>query len=152
VTNTANTAAADAQTSGSDQLVRELNDDLQLEFQSIVQYVNHVATITGAEFTSTVDELKVHLAQELNHATVLAEQVAFLGAIPASEVPAVEVVSDARGALQADLELETRQLQRYRERVEQATGLGLPDVAEALRPLLTETQEHVRDLQAALGQ
>ena len=47
--------------------------------------------------------------------------------------------------------LETRQLERYRERVQQATDLGLADVAEALRPLLTQTQEHVRDLSAALG-
>jgi bacterioferritin len=151
VADTANTAASDTPTSGSDQLVKDLNDDLQLEFQSIVQYVNHVATITGAEFTSTVDELKVHLSQELRHATVLAEQVAFLDAVPASQVPAIAVSSDSRSALQADLDLETRQLERYRERVEQATALGLPDVAEALRPLLTETQEHVRDLQAALG-
>ena len=38
-----------------------------------------------------------------------------------------------------------------RARVQQANDLGLADVAEALRPLLTQTQEHVRDLQAALG-
>jgi bacterioferritin len=29
--------------------------------------------------------------------------------------------------------------------------LGLADVAEALRPLLEQTQEHVRDLQTVLG-
>jgi bacterioferritin len=55
-------------------------------------------------------------------------------------------------ALRADLSLETDQLERYRKRVQQAQDLGLPDVAEALRPLLTQTQEHVRDLQTALGQ
>jgi bacterioferritin len=135
----------------ADDLVAELNGDLELEFQSIVQYVNHVATITGPEYTSTVDELKVHLGQELRHATVLAEQVAFLGGVPATQVPQPAATTDSRGALQADLELETRQLERYRARVEQCMAHGLPDVAEALRPLLTETQEHVRDLQAALG-
>jgi len=36
--------------------------------------------------------------------------------------------------------------------VQEASELGLPDVAEALRPLLTQTREHVRDLQSALGQ
>ena len=132
-------------------LVAELNRDLETEFQSIVQYVQHVATITGAEYTSTVDELKIHLTQELHHAMVLAEQVAFLGGTPASSVPEVEPVTESRAALQADLDLEAAQLQRYRDRVQQATDMGLPDVAEALRPLLTETQEHVRDLQAALG-
>lgn len=48
-----------------------------------------------------------------------------------------------RPALQADLELEERQLQRYRDRVAEAGTLGLPDVAEALRPLLEQTQDHV---------
>jgi hypothetical protein len=57
------------------ELIELLNDDLETEFQSIVQYVRHVATISGAEFTSTVAELKVHLGQELQHATTLAEQV-----------------------------------------------------------------------------
>jgi bacterioferritin len=60
--------------------------------------------------------------------------------------------TDARAALRADLELETSQLERYRERVQQANELDLADVAEALRPLLTQTQEHVRDLQSAIGE
>lgn len=134
------------------QLVDDLNEDLRLEFQSIVQYVAHVATITGPEYTSTVEELKIHLTQELAHALVLSEQVAFLGGTPATTVPEPPAVGDSKAALRADLDLETTQLERYRARVEQAAGLELPDVAEALRPLLTETQEHVRDLQAALGQ
>ncbi len=133
------------------ELIELLNDDLETEFQSIVQYVRHVATISGAEFTSTVAELKVHLGQELQHATTLAEQVSFLGGEPSTRVPDVATAADSREALEADLALETRQLERYRERVQQATDLGLADVAEALRPLLTQTQEHVRDLTAALG-
>ena len=133
------------------ELIELLNDDLETEFQSIVQYVRHVATISGAEFTSTVDELKIHLGQELQHATTLAEQVSFLGGEPSTRVPDVASATDSRGALEADLALETQQLERYRERVQQATDLGLADVAEALRPLLTQTQEHVRDLSAALG-
>lgn len=133
-------------------LVADLNEDLRLEFQSIVQYVQHAAVITGPEYTSIVDELKVHLTQELHHATTLAEQVAFLGGTPETSVGAPPAVTDSRGALRADLELEERQLDRYRARVDQANESGLPDVAEALRPLLTQTQEHVRDLKAALGE
>jgi bacterioferritin len=133
-------------------LVADLNEDLRLEFQSIVQYVQHVATITGPEYTSTVDELKVHIGQEVQHAMALAEQVAFLGGTPETTVGAVLVAPDSHAALRADLELEERQLERYRTRVAQANDGGLPDVAEALRPLLTQTQEHVRDLKAALGE
>lgn len=136
----------------NDQFIDALNEDLELEFQSIVQFVQHIATITGPEYTGTVDELKVHLNQELAHAITLAEQIAFLGGTPATTVGTVAPASDSREALAADLRLESAQLDRYRERVQQAVDLTLPDVAEALRPLLTETQEHVRDLQAALGE
>ena len=143
-----NTAATDLTTEA---LVEHLNDDLRSEFQSIVQYIQHIALITGPEYTSTVDELKIHIGQELVHATTLAEQVAFLGGTPATASREIKPFEDSRGALQADLDLEVEQLDRYRTRVQEATELGLVDVAEALRPLLTQTQEHVRDLQSALG-
>jgi len=129
-----------------------LNEDLQTEYQSIVQYINHIATITGPEFLSIIGELKVHLGQELVHAQTLADQVSFLGGRPATTVPRVQTASDSRGALAADLHLENDQLERYRERFSQASELGLADVAEALRPLLEQTQEHVRDLKTALGE
>jgi bacterioferritin len=135
-----------------DAFIDLLNEDLSTEYQSIVQYVQHIAVITGAEFLSTVDELKVHVNQEVSHAETLAEQVDFLGGVPTVKVAPVSSATDATSALKADLMLEERQLERYRERVQQANDLGLADVAEALRPLLTQTQEHVRDLQAALGE
>jgi bacterioferritin len=99
-----------------------------------------------------VTELKAHLAQELPHAQILAEQVSFLGGEPGTTVPPVERNADGRMALQADLRLETEQLECYRERFGQANDLNLADVAEALRPLLEQTQEHVRDLRMALGE
>ena len=131
--------------------VSAMNEDLGTEYQSIIQYNNHVATITGAEFLSVIDELKVHLNQELAHAQILAEQVSFLGGTPTTTVPPIETASSSRGALAADLRLEANQLERYRQRFAQANELGLADVAEAIRPLLEQTQEHVRDLQTALG-
>jgi bacterioferritin len=129
-----------------------LNEDLSTEYQSIVQYNLHISTITGPEYVSTVEELKLHLGQELSHAQVLAAQVSFLGGSPTTTVREVAKTSTSKEALTADLRLEQEQLQRYRDRFGQATELGLADVGEALRPLLEQTQEHVRDLQAALGE
>jgi bacterioferritin len=134
-----------------DSFIESLNEDLETEFQSIVQYVQHTAAITGPEYLSTVDELKVHLGQELQHAQILAEQITFLGGTPTTRVPDVAEWKDSKEALEADLRLEESQLERYRKRFAQANELGLADVAEALRPLLEQTQEHVRDLHGALG-
>ncbi|MCW2880030.1 MAG: putative Bacterioferritin [Sphaerisporangium sp.] len=128
-----------------------LNEDLESEYRSIVQYTQHTTTIKGAEYQSIIEELKAHLHQELEHATTLAGQIAFLGGTPSVSVPTIPSVPDGAEALQLDLDLETAQLERYRERVSQAMDLGLPDVAEALRPLLQQTQDHVMDLQGALA-
>ena len=38
----------------TEDFVKLLNDDLATEFQSIVQYVQHIAIVTGAEYTNTV--------------------------------------------------------------------------------------------------
>jgi bacterioferritin len=133
------------------QLVQLMNEDLGTEYRSIVQYNQHIATLKGLEIQSLLAELRQHLTQELNHAVVLAEQIDFLGGVPTVDVPTVPSSTDTQGALQLDLALEEQQLQRYRDRIQQAQELSLPDVAEALRPLLEQTQEHVRDLRSALG-
>jgi bacterioferritin len=134
-----------------DSLIALLNEDLELEYRSIVQYIHHIATIKGAEYQSILDELNAHVTEEVQHALALARQIDFLGGVPSTRVPTIAEVTDARSALRDDLDLETAQLERYRERVAQADELGLPDVAEVLAPLLQQTQEHTRDLLAALG-
>ena len=135
-----------------DKLVDLLNGDLKLEFRSIVQYTQHLATVKGIEFQPVAEMIRPHLRQELEHATVLAAQIDFLGGVPTTHVPEVPSEADPERALMADLELEERQLAGYRERFEQAEEIGLPDVAEALRPLLEQTQDHVRELRSALGE
>jgi bacterioferritin len=132
-------------------LIDFLNEDLASEYKSIVQYVHHIATITGPEYGAIAEELRSHVGQELEHALTLAEQIDFLGGTPTTDVPTVQQIDDPRRALEQDLELEEDQLERYRERVSQFESENLTDVAEAIRPLLEQTQDHVRELQQALG-
>jgi bacterioferritin len=134
-----------------DEFVRCLNEDLELEFRSVVPYVQHIASVKGAKYQQILIELRDHLTQELNHAQTLADQIDFLGGTPSTRVPSFGEASSSEAALNQDLALESRQLSRFRDRVEQAHELGLPDVAQALSPLLHQTQEHVQDLRAALG-
>jgi bacterioferritin len=132
------------------QLIEELNEDLALEYRSILQYVQHIATVKGARYQQLLKEIEHHLAQELEHATTLAKQIDFLGGVPTGEVAEFTPDQHNEAALEQDLSLEEAQLQRYRERMEHAESLGLPDVSEALAPLLEQTQDHVRELRVAL--
>ncbi|MGA8118106.1 MAG: ferritin-like domain-containing protein [Actinocatenispora sp.] len=135
-----------------DEFLSRLNEDLSTEYQSIVQYTQHIATIKGVEYQALIEELRKHISQELNHALTLAEQIDFLGGTPTVAVPTIQDATESRAALKLDLDLERRQLDRYRSRVQEAVELGLPDVAEALKPLLEQTQDHVMDLESALGE
>jgi bacterioferritin len=92
-----------------------------------------------------LSELETHVEQELQHATTLAKQIDFLGGKPTTKVAEFSTAKKDREALELDLSLEEKQLERYRDRVGQADELGLPDLAEALAPLLQQTQDHVRD-------
>ncbi|MGA9492402.1 MAG: ferritin-like domain-containing protein, partial [Mycobacterium sp.] len=105
--------------------IERLNEDLGTEYQSIVQYIQHIATIKGPQFHSITEELANHLGQELQHAKILAQQIDFLGGTPTVEVPDVPDVTGGAAALKADVELEQRQLDRYRQRVTEANDLGL---------------------------
>ncbi len=78
------------------QLVALMNEDLGTEYRSIVQYVQHVASLKGLEVQSVVDELRTHLTQELQHAIILAEQIDFLGGTPTVEVPRAPTETDTR--------------------------------------------------------
>src|SRR5438034_1813705 len=96
-----------------DEFVRLLNEDLQTEYQSIVQYIQHLSSIKGVEYQAVLPALRAHLGQELEHALTLAGQVDFLGGVPAVGVPAVVAETNAKRALELDLALETKQLVRY---------------------------------------
>lgn len=135
----------------NEELVKLMNEDLETEFRSIVQYTQHLAVVKGPQYQAVAEMIRPHLSQELHHAQILAEQIDFLGGTPSSRVPDIPTETEPAKAFELDLELEERQLVRYRERYEQAQELGMPDVAEALRPLLEQTQDHVRDLRGALG-
>lgn len=133
------------------QFIDKLNEDLQSEYRSIIQYVQHINAVKGAEYQKILSELRGHLSQELEHAMTLANQIDFLGGTPSGEVAQFSTKTDAKAALEQDLALEERQLDRYRQRVAEAGQIGLPDVAEALAPLLEQTQDHVHELRTALG-
>lgn len=58
----------------------------------------------------------------------------------------------AEEMLRADLENENNTIRAYRERVRQCEALGEYGIAEDIREILRQEQEHQIDLAAALGE
>lgn len=134
-----------------ERLIELLNEDLAREYQAIIAYAIYSQVLKGAEYMSIAQELEKHAKQELEHALVIAKQIDYLGGTPTATPKAVKVSEDARTMLQADLDNENETIRNYRERVRQCEALGEYAMAEHIRGILVNEQEHQIDLATALG-
>lgn len=134
-----------------EEIIDLLNKDLSMEYAAAVQYIQHAAKITGAEYQSIQKELIVHANEEIGHANALAEQIAFLEGDPTIEVAERFVSNNSSEMLKQDLDGELDAVKRYKERVSQAEKLGEYGLKRVLEDILIMEEEHARDLQAALG-
>jgi bacterioferritin len=98
------------------------------------------------------DELAVHAGEELAHALIISNQIDYLGGMPSVTAKPVRTSEKARDMLRFDLENETETIRNYRERVRQCEELGEYAMAEFIREILKDEQDHLISLATALGE
>ena len=135
-----------------EELIALLNEDLAREYQAIIAYVVYSQVIKGAAFMAIAKELEVHAAQELAHALVIAKQIDYLGGTPGVTPKPVKMSDKPQAMLRFDLENESTTIRHYRERVRQCEAQGEYAMAEHIRDILMQEQEHLIDLSTALGE
>jgi bacterioferritin len=135
-----------------DELVRLLNEDLAREYQAVIAYVVYSQVLKGAQYMTIAEELEKHAHEELSHALTIAKQIDYLGGMPTVEPLPVRTSEDAEQMLRFDLEHENDTIRAYRERVRQCEALGEYAIAEHIREILVQEQEHQIDLATALGE
>src|SRR6201996_6256691 len=132
-------------------LIELLNEDLSREYQAIIAYVNYSQVLKGAAYMNIAAELAVHATEELAHAITLANQIDYLGGMPSVTPKPVKTSEKAEDMLKFDLENEKETIRQYRRRVKQADALNEFAIAESLRGILLEEQDHLIALATALG-
>ena len=135
-----------------DRLAELLNDDLSREYQAIISYVVYSQVLKGAEFMSIAEQLETHAHQELKHALIISRQIDYLGKMPSVSAKPGRTSENAREMLRFDLDNENETIRNYRERVRQCEALGEYALAEQIRQILVEEQDHQIDLATALGE
>jgi bacterioferritin len=134
------------------QLIDLLNEDLAREYQAVIAYVVYSQVLKGPQYMSIAQELETHAAEELAHALIIASQIDYLGGMPAVTPKPVRTSESAEDMLRFDLEAENETIRNYRERVRQCEALGEYAIAEHIRDILMQEQEHQIDLATALGE
>ncbi len=131
-------------------LIADLNKDLEWEYAAAIQYVQHAAAISGAQFESIQKELIVHSNEEMQHAIMVAEQIDFLGGVPTVDVEKREIAKEAVAMLKQDLWGEDNAIKRYKERIAEAESMQEYGLRRVLEDILIQEEEHKRDLQSSI--
>lgn len=135
-----------------DRLAELLNEDLAREYQAIISYVVYSQVLSGAEYMDIAAQLELHAKQELDHALTLSRQIDYLGKMPVVTPKPVRTSEDSKQMLRFDLENENETVRNYRDRIRQCEALGEFAMAEQIRQILVQEQDHQIDLATALGE
>jgi bacterioferritin len=135
-----------------DQLAELLNEDLSREYQAIIAYVVYSQVLKGAEYMNIADQLVKHAHQELEHALIISRQIDYLGKMPIVTPKPVKTSENARDMLRYDLNNENETIRNYRKRIRQCEAIGEFAMAEQIRDILVQEQDHQIDLATALGE
>jgi len=146
------TPAGETPTITRDKLIENLNEDLAREYQAIIAYVVYSQAIKGAPYMSIAKELEKHAREELEHALKIAKQIDYLGGEIGAQAKPVKLSSDAKAMIRFDLDNEATTIRAYRERVKQCEALGEYAMAEQIRGILVNEQDHLIELATALGE
>jgi bacterioferritin len=125
--------------------------DLSWEYAAMIQYIQHASMLTGPEYTAIIQEELQHAQAEHEHAVMLTIKIQYLGGVPTVSVAEIKTSLDNVEMLRQDLQAEIDALTRYRQRIEQLEAMRLYDVAQVIREIALVEQEHIIDLEKALG-
>jgi bacterioferritin len=134
-----------------EELIQLLNEDLAREYQAVIAYVVYSQVLKGAQYMKIAAELQLHAGEELQHALIIAKQIDYLGGMPAVAPKPVKTSEKAEDMLRFDLDNENETIRNYRQRLRQCEALGEYALAEQIRQILVQEQEHQIDLATALG-
>jgi bacterioferritin len=145
-------SAANEDEISRDRLAELLNEDLSREYQAIIAYVVYSQVLSGAQYMDIAAQLEIHAKQELDHALTISRQIDYLGKMPTVIAKPVQTSEDAKEMLRYDLHQENETIRNYRDRVRQCETLGEYAMAEQIRQILMQEQDHQIDLATALGE
>lgn len=138
-------------TATKEQFIAGLNKALEWEYAAAIQYIQHAALITGAQYDAISKELVVHANEEIAHAISVATVIVDLGGTPTIEVEKREVSPDSAKMLEQDLAGEELAISMYKDLLVEAEELKEYDIRRVLEDILIQEEEHRRDILSALG-
>lgn len=123
-------------------LIENLNKDLAEELAAVIQYTTYAAKVTGPYRPQLVQFFLAEVPDEQMHAQFLANKIVALGGEPTTKPSAVKKAHTNREMLEAVLEAETRAVEGYTQRADEAGEFGDVGLKVQLEDMVRDETEH----------
>jgi bacterioferritin len=133
------------------QIISALNRSRSAELGAIMQYMGHHYEAQGFEAHGVKDVFRQSALDEMRHAEMLAERVAYLGGIPTLKVDPVKRGGTLKQMLKEDFDLEKKAIKRYRDQIGLCEKIKDYTTRRLLEDILIEEESHADTGQSLLA-
>jgi bacterioferritin len=137
---------------GNDKVIAQLNQALKEELSAINQYFLHAEMCDRWGYHRLASYIKKQSIDEMKHAEVIIERLLFLDATPKMEYMELNIGSNVRNQLEADLKLEHSAVAMYNKSIQVAREAGDDTSRDIFSKLLKDEEEHVEWLEMQMHQ
>jgi bacterioferritin len=123
-------------------LIDHLNEDLANELSAVIQYTTYAAKVTGPYRPQLVQFFLAEVPDEQLHAQFLANKIVALGGEPATVPAPVPEAHTNREMLEAVLAAETRAVEGYTKRAQEADEYGDKGLVVQLEDMVRDETGH----------
>lgn len=131
-------------------LIENLNKDLAEELAAVIQYTTYAAKVTGPYRPQLVQFFLAEVPDEQMHAQFLANKIVALGGEPTTKPSAVKKAATNREMLEAVLEAETRAVEGYTQRADEAGEFGDVGLKVQLEDMVRDESGHAEETERIL--
>jgi bacterioferritin len=137
---------------GNAEVIAQLNKALKEELTAINQYFLHAEMCHNWGYHRLGAYIKKQSIDEMKHAEKLMERLLFLDATPQMDYMALNIGSNVRAQLEADLKLEENAVEMYNAAIRISRDAGDDASRELFSLLLKDEEEHVDWLEMQMHQ
>ena len=131
-------------------IVRMMNEGLEMEYASHIQYVTQAAMTIGPYAEGLIACFEEIAGDEAEHAKILRGRIVALGGVPTTKVGEIQIHKDSLQAVKINLRYERDTVDFYRKLLNLIPHDEVI-LYEAIEHVLQDSQEHVEELERLAG-
>ena len=132
------------------ELIEKLNEDLAGEYAAVIQYTTYAAQVTGPYRPQLAAFFTSEVADELQHASFLANKITALGGTPTRVPSAVPAAESNREMVEHILAAERQAIKMYSQRAKEAEEYGDRGLVVSLDDIVRDETSHAEETERVL--